>query len=211
MRLKKEANWLYKYLSKLESNIDDCHSFIYDYFYTIRNKIDLRVEYILVETSNKNKEHEIRQIHEEIIERLSKLEEKCMDDIKKSESLVNTVLFKDKIKELKSKLDSIETDADWNIEIHNYKDWIKYNALKQKFYSIKNETNELKVKLKFILLNGLSIYFVDKSKKDESYVFNINKLVTFSAYDYCFNQQRVDKDLAEKIYIYEVITNLFFK
>ena len=198
MKIEKQSNWLYKCLLKFESNLNDPYCFIYEYFYTIRNKIDLRLEYALLDILNKEEQDEKRHIHEEMIEKLSKLQNECMDNIKAHDEQTFES-FRDRIDKLKKELDLIEFETALNLKIESFEDWERRNNLKLKFNSIKNEYDIIRNKLQFILLMGFYVVFKDKTKTDESYIFNSDKIKIYSVNDY-----KVDSSLTEKIYIYEV-------
>ena len=138
MKMEKQSNWLYKCLLKFESNLNDTYCFIYEYFYTFRNKIDLRLEYALLDTLNKEEQDEKRHIHEEMIEKLSKLQNECMDNIKAHDEQ-KFESFRYRIDKLKKELDLIEFETALNLKIESFEDWEKRNNLKLKLNSIKNE------------------------------------------------------------------------
>lgn len=206
----KQLAWIETLISRTQNAINDPHNHIYEYFYQIRNKIDLRVEHLLLGCKNIDEESKIREVQDKIIEKLSELEVELMDKLKGS--ILNDENFSKKKREeleyLKAKLVCEEFAT--IPTIHNVKtitEWTDYKEIKTRLNLLEREVEKFYIKLRFNLLSGYYIVFEDQSDKELDYIFSFEKLKVYNVYDYKLEttDDKISENQAEEIYFYEVI------
>jgi hypothetical protein len=177
-------------LDRLSMNMEE---FIYEYFYIIRNSIDLNAEKSLLAISDENKINEIKSNQLKLIDDLKEIETKCSNKFKKC-YLDRQSTGNEKLDEFKKALKEIELKE-------NDKSYAT-NQIKKK---LEREIESEYLKYKCLALAGYNVTNFDElSEKD---VESIQKLNVTCSYDYKLASGD-DKELTEEqaflIYYFEV-------
>jgi hypothetical protein len=196
-------------MSRVKISISDPESFIYDYCYLIRNKVDIKAEQLILELNDDpsltSKIDAIKQVQDEIVEKLRMFEISCKENLKSSKPSFDRELSQ--LDELNTRFKTIclELETDGSIadtkNVKCFEDWNKYTKTKLALRLVENGLRDLNIKIGFKLLSGRYVLFDDKLDDE----FGVEKLSIFSVYDYKNeNLETIDETLAEKIYLFEV-------
>jgi hypothetical protein len=209
----KQLAWIETLFSRIEKSINDPHNHVYEYFYQIRNKIDLRVEHHLIECKNQNDKAKIRDVQDKMIEKLATLEAELMDKVKGS--ILNDENFaKNKREEIDYLRENLKefTTIPSSDSIKTLAEWTEYKEIKTKLNFLQSQVEKFYIKLRFYLLSGHYIVFEDQLNEEQNYMISFDKLKVYCVYDYKLEkgEDKITENQAEDIYLYEVNIYLVF-